>query len=73
MKTPLHGTSTHPLSDHAIGVLSKLKNGPIARYKINPGVVDRLLREDLIVINDHREVAITLRGALASTAEVKPQ
>lgn len=48
--TPLNGSKTHPLCEHALGILKSLLNGPIPNYKINPGVINRLLREDLIEI-----------------------
>lgn len=45
---PLNGERTHPLSKHAIGVLSDLLvRGPLPGYQINPGVRDRFRREDL--------------------------
>jgi hypothetical protein len=47
-KLPLNGTKTHPLSDHAKEVLRKLQNGPIPRGSLNPGVANRLEREDLV-------------------------
>lgn len=45
-RLPLNGTKTHPLSKHALGVLDRLKAGPIPAQEINPGVVNRLLRGD---------------------------
>ncbi len=46
---PLNGSKTHPLSEHAIGVLRDLaKSGPKPRQEFNPGVINRLFREDLI-------------------------
>ena len=51
MKTPLHGTKTHPLTKHAKGVLANLhKWGLQPRSEVNPGCVDRLTREDLVEI-----------------------
>lgn len=47
-RSPLHGRKTHPLSEHAIGVLRLLdRHGPLEGYAINPGVRDRLSREHL--------------------------
>lgn len=46
-RAPLNGTRTHPLSAHAIDVLRDLFRGPVRRHLINPGVRDRLSREDL--------------------------
>lgn len=45
---PLNGTKTHPLSRHAMAVLEKLEAGPVPRQSINPGVCNRLLREQLV-------------------------
>jgi len=45
---PLNGTQIHPLSDFALGVLGMLKNKPMPKQAINPGVVARLLDEGLI-------------------------
>ena len=61
MRQPQNGTKTHPLTDHAVGVLLELMNGPIPRYRLNPGVVNRLCREDLITDEDG-VVAITDAG-----------
>lgn len=50
--TPLHGTKTHPLSAAAIDVLERLKRGPIPAQQINPGVVNRLMREGCVEFAD---------------------
>lgn len=47
MRTPLNGRKTHPLSEHALDVLESLANGRIESYRINAGVINRLMREDL--------------------------
>lgn len=67
---PLNGTKTHPLSKHAIEVLERLSRGMIAAYRINPGVRNRLYREDLIreTINNassFAQIAITDAGRAA--------
>lgn len=49
MKPPLNGTRTHPLSEHAKGILRELTRGPVPSYSINPGVRDRLSREGLVI------------------------
>lgn len=46
MTTPLHGERTHPLSQHAWTVLRQCAIAPVPRQTINPGVANRLLRED---------------------------
>jgi len=48
--TPLNGTKTHPLSDFARKVLGEISESPKPRQSINPGVVNRLLIEDLVKI-----------------------
>ena len=47
MIKPLNGEKTHPLSDHAKGVLRALSRDAVLTLDINPGVQNRLLREDL--------------------------
>jgi hypothetical protein len=47
---PLNGTKTHPLSRHALDELRNLANEPLPRSAVNPGVVDRLTRENLVRI-----------------------
>ena len=47
MLTPLNGTKTHPLTKHAKDVLRYLADGPCPAQVINPGVINRLEREDL--------------------------
>lgn len=47
-KVPLNGTKTHPLSESALGALRSLAHGPIPRQEVNPGVANRLEREDLV-------------------------
>lgn len=45
---PLNGANTRPLSEHALGVLRKLRDvGPLPSYLLNPGVRNRLSREAL--------------------------
>lgn len=43
--TPLNGIKTHPLSPKAKMAMDSLKRAPIPTGELNPGVVDRLLRE----------------------------
>lgn len=46
--TPLNGSKTHPLTEHAKEVLRELdRDGPIPRSRNNPGVANRLHREAL--------------------------
>lgn len=48
-RLPLNGTKTHPLKPASIAVLElMLRQGPQPKHEINPGVRDRLAREDLI-------------------------
>lgn len=53
MKKPLNGTKTHPLTMHSLAALKRLAyEGPQPRQEFNPGVCDRLLREDLVLVSD---------------------
>ena len=45
---PLNGTKTHPLTPHATGVLREISQAPQPQQAVNPGVVNRLLRESLV-------------------------
>lgn len=47
---PLNGTKTHPLSAFALGVLRQIVESPLPTSGINPGVINRLLREGLVEI-----------------------
>jgi len=49
-RKPLNGTKTHPLTAHAMAELRDLSNKPCPRQAVNPGVSDRLLREDLVEV-----------------------
>lgn len=45
---PLNGTKTHPLTNHALGILDQLnRHGPMPQQEINSGVVNRFHRESL--------------------------
>jgi hypothetical protein len=45
---PLNGEKTHPLTQHAIGVLRDIASKPIPRQSLNPGVANRLARENFV-------------------------
>ncbi len=47
---PLNGERTHPLSDAARKVLHDMLRAPIPRPDVNPGVANRLLREDILAL-----------------------
>lgn len=49
-KTPLFGEKTHPLSEHAKDVMRILRAKPLPCQQANSGVVDRLLRGELVKI-----------------------
>jgi hypothetical protein len=51
-KTPLNGTKTHPLSQAALTVLLLLEEAPVPCSKVNPGIINRLDREDLAEVVD---------------------
>jgi len=47
--TPLNGTKTHPLSKHAVEAIHRIRHeGTVLCTAFNPGVVNRLLREENI-------------------------
>jgi hypothetical protein len=50
MIAPLNGTKTHPLSEHAIAELRNLATAPEPTTGVNPGVVNRLMRENFAEI-----------------------
>lgn len=45
---PLNGEKTHPLSNHAREELRNINERPLPRSVTNPGVANRLLRENLV-------------------------
>jgi hypothetical protein len=47
-KSPLYGEKTHPLTSVAYAALERLSRGPEPQYRLNPGLRNRLLREDLV-------------------------
>lgn len=48
-RLPLNGTKTHPLTKDGIAALQLLsRNGPQIPQRFNPGIRNRLLREDLV-------------------------
>lgn len=59
---PLNGTKTHPLSDFSRAKLRELAKGPIPACKINPGVIDRLLREELAECRPMESPFSTVKG-----------
>ena len=51
-RLPLNGKKTHPLSAHALEELRNIARAPEPKSGVNPGVVDRLTREDLVEVVD---------------------
>jgi hypothetical protein len=49
-RPPLNGIQTHPLTEHALEILRRVQDSPMPAQEINPGVSNRLLREELIEI-----------------------
>lgn len=45
---PLNGVKTHPLTPASLEALKDLARRPDARQNLNPGVSNRLLRENLV-------------------------
>lgn len=48
MIKPLNGEKSHPLTPHALQALVALMDGPKPCQTFNPGVVNRLLRGELV-------------------------
>jgi hypothetical protein len=69
-KTPLNGTLTHPLTAHALGVLRELTKAAMPTQMINPGVIDRLSREDLIEIVSLPSPYRTHKGRVIPHAQI---
>jgi hypothetical protein len=68
--TPLNGVKTHPLTANAIEVLRSLVRGPCPSQTINPSVVNRLLREDLVTVIDLPSPYKTNRGKSISHLKI---
>ena len=80
---PLNGEKTHPLTVHARGKLADIALAPVPTCAVNAGVVNRLLREDLVEIQHlpspfktHRggncsHLVITDKGRATLATEVK--
>lgn len=49
-RTSLNGGKTRPLTAHALEELGNIAKSPVPQCAVNPGVTDRLLREDLVTI-----------------------
>jgi len=47
---PLNGTKTHSLKPASLAVLRKLAVEPLRCHMVNPGVLDRLTRENLAIV-----------------------
>jgi len=67
---PLNGSKTHPLTEHAWLVLVRLQRDPLPTQEINPGVVNRLLREDFIEIQQRTSPYAVHQGAKIGTAVI---
>ncbi len=63
VREPLFGKNIHPLSEHALGVLRRLRDtGPLPRQEINAGVVRRFLCEELVTIENKPSPYRTRKG-----------
>lgn len=45
---PLNGNKTHPLTEFARQELKRISQAPVPSQTVNPGVINRLLRGNLI-------------------------
>lgn len=73
LRKPLHGTRTHALSPHAFGILVKLSAAPLPSQEINPGVINRLMRESLAMVVRLPSPYKTHRGQLINFLEITDQ
>lgn len=69
---PLNGEKTHDLSEHAKGVLQMLRDGPRPRREFNPGVVNRLLRNDIVETVDLPSPYKTHKGGNCEHLRITP-
>lgn len=67
---PMNGTKTHPLSQLAISRLLDIARRPIPSQEVNPGIVNRLLREELVRTVRLPSPYNTHRGALLAHLEI---
>lgn len=63
---PLNGTKTHPLKESSLSVLRQLKWRKIPCAELNPGVINRLKREGLVVVVDHKSPYKTHKGGVCN-------
>ncbi len=64
MTGPLNGPPTHPLSPSALHALAEIARAPVPRQEVNPGVADRLEREDLVEVVDLPSPHKTVKGTV---------
>lgn len=69
---PLNGTKTHPLSEHALAALRKLKAGPYPAREFNPGIVNRLLREGCVELVNMPSPYKTRKGLVTYIRLITP-
>lgn len=62
---PLNGVKTHPLKPASISALRQLARGPVRAHTLNPGVRDRLWRENLAMPDSRNYWHITDAGRSA--------
>ncbi len=59
---PLNGQKTHPLSSAGFATLRSLRHRLIPTQEVNPGLVNRLMRDNLVEIVEHPSPYATHRG-----------
>lgn len=67
---PLNGEKTHPLSAHAHEELENISWHPLPTLAVNPGVINRLIREGLVVIVDLPSPFRAHRGGTCAHLEI---
>jgi hypothetical protein len=59
---PLNGTATHELSPIALETLARIAKSPVPAQEVNPGIVNRLVRGDLVELQDRPSPYRTRKG-----------
>lgn len=60
--SPLNGTKTHPLTPYALEELRSIVRKPCPYQSVNAGVINRLMREDLVEVYQDTSPYATHKG-----------
>lgn len=67
---PLNGEKTHPISAHALAELRHINREPVPSSAVNPGVHNRLLREELVKVVMLPSPFVTHKGRRVAHLEI---